>query len=164
MQLRRMLVVTAMAALFQAAPAFAAETMDFCKNESDCDAYTLGMVKNGAGVVVESVDVKQTKENNCPEVERKSTKNLLKGGAKFFVRLNTSCTYKFNFNTTKGCSGDKNDSLKPKEMAKDKTRVYLDGACNINIDVKFREIHSGDFCGAAGSFGIKDQYSQCSNL
>ena len=69
-------------------------------------------LQNSASVTVTSVRVKQKDtSNNCPEDDRKIKENLSGtvslGGASYDVKLRDECDYRIKFNTTSGCTGDK---------------------------------------------------------
>ncbi len=116
--------------------------LDFCEAGSDCND---GGVVNLASVVVTKVKVTQLAgANNCPEVEKTHSENLISHTASslftmetadpktyFTLKLLKACPYHIKFSTTAGCIGDKDAkiSLDNQNNKEPRTWALLKGAC-----------------------------------
>ena len=113
--------------------------VDFCVNDNtDCKEMK---VSNNAAVVVTSFKVTEkagATGETCDGGKQRSKQNLAEflstGDTMVNVKLNTQCSYKFQFITTDGCTGNRSTTLKynsnddENEVISDNF-VMLKGAC-----------------------------------
>jgi hypothetical protein len=113
----------------------------FCSDGDSCSEVT---VYNHSMALVTSVKIEQhTTDGACEYSDNTYTANLSGtggddwGGDAFDVSLNKNCKYKFKFNTTSGCKGDKTTHMTTGNFADGKSVVQLKGACGSLKVIKY---------------------------